>query len=43
MDPLKPPGFAGTDWPGVTELLTFRSNGIVTYRDDFAYATTREI
>jgi hypothetical protein len=42
MDPLKPPGFGGTDWPGVNELLTFRSNGIVTYRDDFAYATTRE-
>ncbi len=42
MDPLKPPGFAAADWPGVDELLTFRSNGIVTYRDDFVYATTRE-
>ena len=42
MDPLKPPGFAGADWPGVNELLTFRSNGIVTYRDDFVYATTRD-
>ena len=42
MEPLKPPGFAETDWPGVDELLTFRSNGIVTYRDDFVYATTRE-
>jgi predicted helicase len=42
MDRLKPPGFAGTDWPGVDELLRVRSNGIVTYRDDFAYATTRE-
>lgn len=41
MDPLKPQGFAGTDWPGVDELLRFRSNGVVTYRDDFAYATTR--
>lgn len=40
MDRLKPVGFIGTDWPGVDELFTFRSNGIVTYRDDFAYATT---
>lgn len=40
MDPLKPSGFASTDWPGIDELLTFRSNGIVTYRDDFVYATT---
>jgi len=39
MAPLKPPGFASTDWPSVAELLTFRSNGIVTYRDDFVYAT----
>ena len=42
MDRLKPPGFAVTDWPGVDELLRLRSNGIVTYRDDFAYASTRE-
>ncbi|MGH7060953.1 MAG: type ISP restriction/modification enzyme, partial [Stellaceae bacterium] len=41
LDPLKPPGFASTDWPGIDELLTFRSNGIVTYRDDFVYATTQ--
>jgi predicted helicase len=41
MDPLKPPGFVGTDWPSIDELLTFRSNGIVTYRDDFVYATTQ--
>ena len=27
----------------MSELLTLRSNGIVTYRDKFAYATTREI
>ena len=40
MDPLKPPGFAGQDWPGVDELFRFRSNGIVTYRDDFSYAPT---
>jgi hypothetical protein len=40
MDRLKPTGFAGTDWPSVDELLRFRSNGIVTYRDDFAYAPT---
>jgi hypothetical protein len=42
MDRLKPHGFSGTDWPGVEELFTFRSNGIVTYRDSFVYATTRE-
>ena len=42
MDPLKPPGFAGTDWPSVDELFTYASNGIVTYRDDFAYATRSE-
>jgi len=42
MDPLKPPGFPGTDWPNVAELLTLRSNGIVTYRDKFVYATSRE-
>jgi predicted helicase len=42
MDPLKPPGFVDTDWPGVDELLTFRSNGVVTYRDGFVYATTQE-
>ena len=43
MDPLKPPGFADVDWPSIAELMTFRSNGIVTYRDEFVYATTREI
>lgn len=42
MDPLKPVGFADTDWPSVDELLILRSNGIVTYRDDFVYATTQE-
>jgi Type ISP C-terminal specificity domain len=42
MDPLKPPGFADRDWPSIAELLTLRSNGIVTYRDKFVYATTSE-
>jgi len=42
MDRLKPFGFAGTDWPGIEELFTFRSNGIVTYRDAFAYATSHK-
>lgn len=41
MDRLKPFGFAGTDWPGLDELFTFRSNGIVTYRDSFAYSTSQ--
>jgi hypothetical protein len=40
-DRLKPFGFAGTDWPSVEELFIFRSNGIVTYRDAFIYATTQ--
>jgi predicted helicase len=40
MDPLKPPGFTGSGWPALNELLDFRSNGIVTYRDEFVYATT---
>lgn len=43
MDRLKPPGFAGRDWPALDEILVFRSNGIVTYRDDFAYAPTRAV
>ena len=41
MDRLKPTGFAGQNWPALDEVLLFRSNGIVTYRDDFSYATTR--
>jgi predicted helicase len=42
MDRLKPLGFDGTDWPGIHELFTSRSNGIVTYRDEFVYSTGRE-
>ena len=41
MDRLKPTGFAGRGWPALDEVLLFRSNGIVTYRDDFSYAPTR--
>jgi predicted helicase len=41
MDRLKPVGFVDTDWPAIDEIFTFRSNGIVTYRDDFVYATDR--
>jgi len=41
MDPLKPPGFGGSGWPALDELFGFRSNGIVTYRDEFVYATTQ--
>ena len=43
MDRLKPSGFTGRDWPSLEEILLFRSNGIVTYRDDFSYAPTAEI
>ena len=42
MAPLFPRGFDGRDWPSLDELFTFRSNGIVTYRDHFAYALSRE-
>jgi hypothetical protein len=43
MDRLKPVGFAGRDWPALDQVFRFRSNGIVTYRDHFAYATTRAV
>ncbi|MGB8843382.1 MAG: type ISP restriction/modification enzyme [Aliidongia sp.] len=42
MAPLRPAGFGNSNWPALDELFTFRSNGIVTYRDDFAYATREE-
>jgi hypothetical protein len=42
MDPLRPAGFGTTNWPALDELFIFRSNGIVTYRDGFAYATRAE-
>jgi hypothetical protein len=41
MDHLKPAGFGPTGWPSIADLLRFRWNGIVTYRDHFAYSTTR--
>jgi Type ISP C-terminal specificity domain/N-6 DNA Methylase len=37
MAPLKPPGFSETDWPSIEDIFTVRFNGIVTYRDAFAY------
>lgn len=40
MARFKPRGFLNVDWPDIGELFTFRSNGIVTYRDKFAYSTT---
>jgi hypothetical protein len=43
MTDLKPLGFAARDWPALDELFTFRSNGIVTYRDEFVYATRRAV
>jgi hypothetical protein len=39
---FKPRGFLDRDWPSVAEAFTYKSNGIVTYRDDFSYATTRQ-
>ena len=41
MGPFKPAGFFGTDWLSIDELLSFGSNGIVTYRDAFSYALTK--
>ena len=43
MDMLRPPGFPGEDWPSIAELFRFRSNGIVSYRDKFAYATSKNV
>lgn len=40
MDRLTPTGFAGMDWPALGSIFDFRSNGIVTYRDRFAYGLT---
>ena len=40
MDRLTPTGFVGMDWPALSCIFDFRSNGIVTYRDRFAYALT---
>jgi hypothetical protein len=42
MGRFKPAGFLEQDWPSLAELFEFRSNGVVTYRDSFAYATQRE-
>ena len=39
MDRLTPAGFVGSDWPALDCIFDFRSNGIVTYRDRFVYAT----
>lgn len=40
MDRLTPSGFVGKHWPALDRIFDFRSNGIVTYRDGFAYAVT---
>ncbi len=42
MARLKPSGFMDRDWPSLPEVFTYKSNGIVTYRDGFSYATTRQ-
>ena len=43
MAPLTPRGFGATDWPSLDDLFDFRSNGVVTYRDHFAYAFSPEV
>ena len=42
MDQMTPAGFTGRQWPALDQVFTFSSNGIVTYRDHFAYALTAE-
>ena len=43
MDRLTPACFFGRDWPALNGIFDFASNGIVTYRDDFVYATEAEL
>lgn len=43
MDRLTPTGFEGKTWPSLDQVFDFRSNGIVTYRDSFVYATEAEL
>ncbi len=42
MEPLIPLGFREPDWPCLEDLFTYRSNGVVTYRDRFSYALSAE-
>lgn len=42
MARFKPSGFAEREWPSVNDVFRFRSNGIVTYRDDFVYDSSRQ-
>lgn len=42
MARFKPRGFRERDWPSVNEVFRFRSNGIVTYRDDFVYHDSKD-
>ena len=42
MDRLTPAGFAGRHWPALDCIFEFGSNGVVTYRDRFVYATEAE-
>ena len=43
MDGMRPAGFAEEEWPALDCIFDFRSNGIVTYRDHFVYATEAEL
>lgn len=36
------PASGMAEWPSLNELFAFRSNGIVTYRDKFSYAVTKD-
>lgn len=41
MARFKPAGFLDRDWPSLNEILDFRSNGIVSYRDAFSYGLSQ--
>ena len=43
MDRLTPACFVGRDWPALNGIFDFVSNGIVTYRDHFVYATQADL
>lgn len=42
MSRFKPAGFLNYNWPSIAEVFSYKSNGIVTYRDPFVYATARD-
>lgn len=43
LEDFLPVPFAGLDWPGLDEAFAFRSSGVETKRDDFAYAHSADV